>query len=169
MEQQNSQLPQNNVPKPPSNKFLWFAFFFAIFIYNIVAILIAQTPDESRIKTFAPKLAGSDIGRSIRDQDKFMGFVGMDIGTYTLLFYAFLAISAINFIVIFKFRSKANVGRQAQQEFGKEFNFGVLRIVFAESIAIFGLLLFLLNGNFSHLILFTALAIIGMLLVYPRN
>ena len=158
-----------NVSKPPSKKVLWFAFFIAIFIYNIVAILIAQTPSESRIKTFAPKLAGSDIEKNIRDQDKFMGFGGMDTGTYTLLFYVFLAISAINFIVIFKLRSKTNAGRPVRQAFGKEFDFGILRMAFAESMAIFGLLLFLINGNFSHLILFTVLAIIGMLSVYPRN
>ncbi|MFA6096080.1 MAG: hypothetical protein WC788_00455 [Candidatus Paceibacterota bacterium] len=169
MEEQNGQTPKANAPKPINNKVLWFAFFVAIFVYNIVAILIAQMPSESRIKTFAPKLAGSDIETIVQSQDRFMGFIGMDGGTYSLVFSAFLIISIINFVVIFKLNPKAESKNAIFNSSGGPINYGLLRIAFAESMAIFGLMLFLINGNFSHLILFTALAIVGMLLVYPRE
>lgn len=162
-------MSQTSAPKQPSIKVLWSVFFIAIFIYNIVAISIAQMPSESRIKTFAPKLAGSDLETMVRTQDRFMGFIGMDGGTYSLIFSAFLIVSMINFVVIFKLKPKVESKNTIFNSSGGPINYVLLRIAFAESMAIFGLMLFLINGNFSHLILFTALAVIGMLLVYPRE
>jgi len=169
MEQQNDQMSQSRVPKQPSKKVLWSVFFIAIFIYNIVAILISQMPSESRVRTFAPKLAGTDIEARVQTQNEFAGFIEIDSGTYSLLFYLFLIISAVNFIVIFKLKPKAESKNAILNSSGGPINYGLLRIAFAESMAIFGLVLFLISGNFSHLILFTALAIIGMIFVYPRE
>ncbi|MFZ2969707.1 MAG: hypothetical protein WA063_01015 [Minisyncoccia bacterium] len=146
MENQNNRLSINNTPKPPSSKVFWFVFFIAIFIYNIVAIVMSS--DEK-------------FGEN--------GFIGMDNGTYSMLFYAFLAVSAVNFVVIFKLKSKTDVKFPVRQASGKEINYSLVKIAFAESMAIFGLMLFLMNGNFSHLMLFTVLAIVGMFLVYPKN
>ncbi len=146
MEVQNNQPLTNNIPKPASNKILWFMFFIAIFVYNIVAVFMSY--DEK-------------FGEN--------GFIGMESGMYSLLFYAFIIISVINFVVIFKLKAKTDIKSPTQQSSGKEINYTVVRIAFAESMAIFGLALFLVNGNFNHLLFFTALAIVGMFLVYPKK
>lgn len=146
MTNQNDLSLTNNTPKPISNKILWFMFFIAIFVYNIVAVFISY--DE--------KFGGN-------------GFIGMESGLYSMLFYTFIIISIVNFIVIFKLKAKTDVKSPVQQSSGKEINYAVVRIAFAESMAIFGLVLFLINGDFNHLLLFTALAIAGMFLVYPKK
>lgn len=45
---------------------------------------------------------------------------------------------------------------------------GMLQFLLADAIAIFGLLLFLLNGELNQVFLFSGLAIAAMVLVYPR-
>ena len=42
------------------------------------------------------------------------------------------------------------------------------RVIFCNTIAIFGLVLFLLNGNIFHLIPFVAVSILLLILIYPR-
>jgi len=146
MEVQNNQPLTNNIPKPASNKILWFMFFIAIFVYNIVAVFMSY--DEK-------------FGEN--------GFIGMESGLYSLLFYALIIVSAVNFIVIFKLKARAESKTPILSSSGKEINYTVVRMAFAESMAIFGLMLFLTNGNFDHLLLFTALAVIGMFFVYPKK
>jgi hypothetical protein len=142
----NNLIPTNNIPKPPSNKILWYMFFIAIFVYNIVAVFMSY--DEK-------------FGEN--------GFIGTESGLYSMLFYALIIISFINFIVIFKLKAKSESKTPILNSSGKEINYTVVRIAFAESMAIFGLVLFLINGNFNHLMFFTALAIVGMFIVYPRK
>lgn len=148
MENQNNlnNSTTNNIPKPPSDKILWSMFFVAIFVYNVVAVFMSY--DEK-------------FGEN--------GFVGMESGSYSMLFYALIIISIINFIVIFKLKAKAESKIPILSSSGKAINYTVIRIVFAESMAIFGLVLFLINGSFNHLLLFTALAVIGMFIVYPKK
>lgn len=146
MENQNNLLSTNNISKPPSNKILWSMFFIAIFVYNIVAVFVSY--DEK-------------FGEN--------GFIGMESGLYSMLFYALIIISIVNFIVIFKLKAKMDIKSPVRQSSGKEVNYAVVRIALAESMAIFGLVLFLINGDFNHLLLFTALAVFGMFIVYPRK
>lgn len=169
MEQKNDQLPQTVASRPINNKILWLMFLIAIFVYNVVAVLISLAPKDAGIRNFISSLMGSEGKPIIRGQDEFAGFAGLDGGTYFLLLCAFLIISVVDFVMILKLKQKAESKTPILGPSGSPINFGILRIAFAESMAIFGLVLFLLNGDLGHLIFFTFLAIIGMLLAYPKQ
>lgn len=44
-----------------------------------------------------------------------------------------------------------------------------VRIALADAIAVFGLVLFLLNGNLLHLLAFIGIAFVLLLLIFPRK
>ena len=139
----NGQLPV----KPLNEKLLWFAFFSAIFIYNIVAVLNSQSGE-------------------FLEGDK--GFVGLDGEMISILFYVFLLFSIVQLVVLFKWnpKKKYNPAELPPRNSG---NLSVMKYGIAEAMAIYGLTLFLMNGNFNHLILFSGLAIVGMFLSYPKE
>ena len=133
--------------KPLNEKLLWFAFFSAIFIYNVVAVIISQSGE-------------------FFDGDE--GFVGLDPEMLSILFYVFLLFSIIQLIILFKWNSKVeHKPTEALPENKK--NLFMIKYAIAEAMAIYGLTLFLMNGNFSHLILFSGLAAVGMFLSYPKK
>ena len=141
--QTNDQLPV----KPLNEKIIWFAFFSAIFIYNVVAVLISQS--------------GEFFGED-------MGFVGLDPEMFSILFYVFLVFSIIQLVILFKWNSKIEHKPVEVLPENKK-NLSMIKYAIAEAMAIYGLTLFLMNGNFSHLILFSGLAIVGMFLSYPKE
>ena len=133
--------------KPLNEKLLWFAFFSAIFIYNIVAVIISRSGE-------------------FFDEDA--GFVGLDSEMLSILFYVFLLFSIIQLVILFKWnpKKKYNPAELPPKNNG---NLSVMKYGIAEAMAIYGLTLFLMNGNFSHLILFSGLAVVGMFLSYPKE
>jgi len=139
----NGQLPE----KPLKEKLLWFAFFSAIFIYNVVAVLISQS------------------GEFFEGDE---GFVGLDGKIISILFYVFLLFSIVQLVVLFKWnpKKKYNLAELPPRNSG---NLSVMKYGIAEAMAIYGLTLFLMNGDFNHLILFSGLAIVGMFLSYPKE
>ena len=138
----NNQLPV----KPPNEKLLWFAFLGAIFIYNIVAVMIS---------------------RSSEFFEKERGFVGLDSEMLSVLFYILLFLSIIQLAILFKWNSK--VEHKPTESLPENKKIFTIKYALAESMAIYGLTLFLMNGNFNHLILFSGLAVVGMFLSYPKE
>ena len=133
--------------KLPNEKFLWVAFFSAFFIYNIVAVLISQSGEYF---------------------EKGEGFVGLDNEMISVLFCVFLFFSMIQLVVLLKWNPKKKY-HPAELPSENNRNLSVMKYGIAEAMAIYGLTLFLMNGNFDHLILFSVLAIIGMFLSYPKK
>jgi hypothetical protein len=129
----------DQVPKPDARKILWFVFISAIIVYNIIAMLLAQA------------------------QEDFKGFVASDDGFASLLFYVLLSVSLINFIVLFKLKEK--IAKESLPR--KKQSLTVASYAIGEMMAIFGLVLFLVAGNFAYLYSFSVLALVGMILVYP--
>lgn len=120
-------------------KFLWFLFAFAIVIYNIVAIAIAQY-DKS-----------------------FKGYITSDEFITFPLLLIFVNALVINFIVLFNLRVKL---KKAQSDKEKQ-KYSILSFIVSEVIAIYGLVLFLIGGGFNQLYFFSVMALIAMFLVYP--
>ncbi|MCK4592554.1 hypothetical protein KAT63_03920 [Candidatus Parcubacteria bacterium] len=139
----NNQLPV----KPPNEKLLWASFLGAIFIYSVVAVMIAQTGE------------GFEEGK---------GFIELESEMFSVLFYAFLFLAIIQLIVLFRWNSKTEHKLMESLSENKR-NLFMIKYALADAIAVYGLTLFLINGNFNHLILFSGLAIIGMLLSYPKK
>lgn len=139
----------NNQPpvKPPNEKLLWVAFFGAIFIYSVVAVIISQTGE------------GFEAGK---------GFVGLDSEAFSILFYALLFFAIIQLVVLFKWNSKIE-HKQVEILSENKKNLFTIKYALADAMAIYGLVLFLMNGNFNYLILFSGLAIVGMFLSYPKK
>ena len=133
----------NNQPpiKPPNEKFLWVAFLGAIFMYSVVAIIISQTGE---------------------------GFVELDSEMLAVLFYAFLFLSIIQLFILFRWSSKVEHKPIETLPENKK-NLFMIKYALAEAMAIYGVVLFLMNGNSSHLLLFSGLAVVGMLLSYPKK
>ena len=133
--------------KPLNEKLLFFAFLSAIFIYNAVAVIISQSGEFF---------------------EKGEGFAKLDGEMISILFYVFLFFSIIQLIILLKWnpKRKFSLAELPPQNDGDLF---VIKYGIAEAMAIYGLILFLLNGNFDHLILFSVLAIIGMFLSYPKE
>lgn len=145
--QLNNQSLNKNSVKPPNKKLFWVAFLGAIFIYSAVAVIIAQTGE------------GFEEGK---------GFVGLEGEIFSVLFYAFLFLSIIQLAVLFKWNSKMeHKPIEALSEDKK--NLFMIKYALADAMAIYGLTLFLMNGNFNYLILFSGLAVVGMLLSYPKK
>lgn len=137
---ENQQFNANST-KPDTRKILWLAFTSAIIVYNIVAVLIAQS------------------------QKDFKGFVVPNDGLMPLLFYALLLASLINFIASFRLKEKIAIELLP----GKKQSLTVASYAVSEMIAIYGLILFLIAGDFNHLYLFSGMSLAAMLLVYPRQ
>ena len=133
--------------KPLNEKLLFFIFLSAIFIYNAVAVIISQSGEFF---------------------EKGEGFAGLDGETILILFYVFLFFSIIQLIILLKWNPKRKFS-PAELPLQNKGNLFVVKYGIAEAMAIYGLILFLLNGNFDHLILFSVLAIIGMFLSYPKE
>lgn len=145
--QPNNQPLDKNPVKPPNEKFLWYAFLGAIFIYSIGAVIISQS------------------GEGFKEGQ---GFVGLDSEMFLVLFYMFLFLSLIQLAVLSKWNSKVE-RKSAELLPENKKNLFTIKYALAEAMAIYGLMLFLMNGNSSHLILFSALAVVGMLLSYPKK
>ena len=139
----------NNQPpvKPPNEKLLWVAFLGAIFIYSIVAVIISQTGE------------GFEEGK---------GFVGLDSEIFSMLSYVLLFFSIIQLVVLLKWNPKRKYGPTELPSKDRG-NLSIMKYGIAEAMAIYGLTLFLINGNFNYLILFSGLAVVGMLLSYPKK
>ena len=133
--------------KPPNKKLFWFMFLGAIFIYSVVAVIISQTGE------------GFEEGK---------GFIGLESEMFSVLFYALLFLAIIQLAVLFKWNSEVE-RKPAEALPENKKNLFMIKYVLADAIAVYGLTLFLINGNFNHLILFSGLAVIGMLLSYPRK
>jgi len=131
--------------KPTNKKSLWFAIFSSIIIYNIVAISISATEKDFR---------GN-------------GFVKIENNIYSMIFFIFLFFSLIQFIIIFKINSKDKKETSKLSPEKENYFFG-LKIAMANAIAIYGIALFLINGNYNHLLLFTGLGLSGMLYIYKN-
>lgn len=136
-----NQLNNQSPAKPPNEKFLWCAFLGAIFIYSVVAVIISQSGES---------------------------FVELDSEMLSILFYAFLFLSIVQLSILFKWNSKVEHKPIETLPENKK-NLFMIKYALADAMAIYGLMLFLLNGNFNYLILFSGLAIVGMLLSYPKN
>ena len=141
--QTNNQLPV----KPPNEKLLWASFFGAIFIYSVVAVIIAQTGE------------GFEEGK---------GFIGLESEMFSILFYILLFLAIIQLIVLFRWNSKTEHKPMESLPENKR-NLFMIKYALADAMAVYGLTLFLINGNFNHLILFSGLAVVGMLLSYPKK
>lgn len=138
----------NQFPARPLNeKFLWLMFFSAIFIYSVVAVIISKFGE------------GFEEGK---------GFIGLESETFSVLFYVFLFFAIIKLIILFRWSSKTEHKPVESLPENKR-NLFMAKYALADAIAIYGLTLFLINGNFSHLILFSGLAVVGMLVSYPRQ
>ena len=146
--QPNNQPLDKNPVKPPNEKLLWFAFLGAIFIYSIVAVIVSQTGE------------GFEVGK---------GFIGLEGEIFYALFYALLFLVIIQLVILLKWNSKGVHKLMELLPDDKKKNIFMVKYVLAASMAIYGLMLFLMNGNSSHLILFSALAVVGMLLSYPKK
>ncbi|MEA1936525.1 MAG: hypothetical protein U9N04_00205 [Patescibacteria group bacterium] len=143
----NNQSLNRNSMEPPNEKLFWFAFLGAIFIYSIVAVIISQTGE------------GFEAGK---------GFIEFDGKIFSVLFYAFLSLAIIQLIILSKWNSKVEHKRTEILPENKKSLF-MIKYALAGAIAIYGLTLFLMNGNSNHLILFSGLAVAGMLLSYPKK
>ena len=141
--QTNNQAPA----KPPNEKLIWFAFLGAIFVYSIVAVIISQSGE------------GFEEGK---------GFVGLDGEMFSVLFYTLISLSIIQLIVLFKWNSKVE-HKQVEALPESKKNLFTIKYALADAMAVYGLTLFLMNGNFNHLILFSGLAVVGMFLSYPKK
>ena len=84
------------------------------------------------------------------------------------MFIIFLLLSFIQFVIIFKINSK-DKNKTLELSHGKENYFWGLKIAMANVIAIYGITLFLINGNFNHLLLFTGLGLSGMFYIYFKE
>lgn len=138
----DNQPPVEPEPKKfMSRKIIWLAFFGAVFAYNIVATIIA------------------------RSQTNFKGFAPLENSTLSIIFYILLAFSTIIFFSLFKLKSK--IENESSPE--KKYNYSLVAYANSESMAVYGLMLFLISGVFKYLFLSSLLSIAAFLLVYPKD
>ncbi|MCK5491366.1 MAG: hypothetical protein KAI67_06015 [Candidatus Pacebacteria bacterium] len=138
---QNKGTSKNKELTLKDKRTMWFMFCMAIFVYNIVAVILSRSENE---------------------------FGWSDGNMYNTLFYVLAVLSLIQFIVVIKLNAKIRE-KSLMLMPNKHTEYYMLPIAFSEAIAIYGLILFLLHGNFQHLILFSSMAIFGLLLSYPKE
>jgi hypothetical protein len=107
------------------------------------------------------------------------GFVGLDPSTYFMLLVLFIIISVgLGFVVLVVLPRRNSPQHlvkseavSSSAELGQAlFKAHSIRIAMTEAIAIFGLVLFLLNGNLLHLLVFIGIAfVLLLLLIFPRK
>jgi len=107
-----------------------------------------------------------------------MGFVNLPKATYTQALIAVGVVTlisvAIQFFYLPKITSPAALLNKNQisslNELGYRLNQAhLLRIAVAQVPAILGLVLYLLNGNIPHMIVFVLVSFITLLLIFPRQ
>ena len=136
----------NNPSGLDNKKGLWLAFISSIIFYNVIAISISTTEENFQ---------GN-------------GFIEIENNVYFIMFIIFLLLSFVQFVIIFKINSK-DENKTLKLSRGKENYFWGLKIAMANVIAIYGITLFLINGNFNHLLLFTGLGLSGMFYIYFKE
>ena len=144
----NNQMDNQPPVKPPNEKLFWYAYLGAIFIYSVVAVMILNSGE------------GFEEGK---------GFIELDAGVFSTLFYVLLFVSMVQFAILLKWDSKGVYKLMELLPDDKKKNIFMVKYTLAAAMAIYGLMLFLMNGNSSHLLLFSGLAVVGMLLSYPKK
>lgn len=161
MNMKNQQLNPNS-KNPDLIKIVWFMFTSAIIVYNVIAVLIAHF--QENFKGFVESNEDLVIGNFQRFPG-IGGFVELSGDLISLLFYALLVLSVSSFVVALRYGEKVKTAQSAEDKQ----KFSVVSYACIETIAIYGLVLFLITGSFNYLFLFSGVAIITMLLVYPRE
>lgn len=145
-----SKSPQSSA----STRTLHLSFMAGVVIYGLVAYL-AKT-----------QIMGEDPG-----------FVGLDHATYTLLLYAAAGLSVILTVVALVLLPKPTLRDQIMARLttpvedtpaAKARAYHILRVAVIETIAILGLVLFLLNGNLTHLWWFLGAALGLLVVIFPE-
>jgi len=119
------------------------AFFAAIFIWNGVAVVMKTSTSYAEAENIDPTI-------------------------YGYLFYVFNLMTLVQFIIIWKINSGSNLlhfNENADPVTGKT----IIKTAMAETMAIYGMILFLLGGNYLHLIGFALAAIFSMLIIYKKD
>ncbi|MFA6097821.1 MAG: hypothetical protein WC788_09450 [Candidatus Paceibacterota bacterium] len=140
-----------------SAKRLWFAYFAIFLFFNFFVVLSEKYPN----------LLGYIIGvsvskKNISSDGSFKGFVELESGTYDATFYILLALSVIFLLIILK------ISAQAKTDQTKDGS-GSIRLQLTYLIGSLGLLLFMFHGEFIKFMLFSVLALIGILKTIPKN
>ncbi len=106
------------------------------------------------------------------------GLVGLPALTYLMLRLIFLLVSVvIAYLLLFELPRRNSVQKiLARKDVSSPLELGqalqaahMMQVSLAQAIAIFGLLLFLLNGNLFHLFVFAAFAFTLLVGIYPRR
>ncbi len=106
------------------------------------------------------------------------GFVGLSASTYLMLGLIFLLASVVIGYLLLVDLPRRNSPQNilARKDVSSPLELGpalqaahILRVALAEALAVFGLVLFLLNGNPYHLLVFAAFAFSLLLVIYPRR
>ncbi len=123
-------------------KILWFAFFSAIAIYNIIAFIMSDNGNKG-------------ISESL--------FLSND--NIFELFYISIVVIAIQFFIYNGYSSKIQSNPLIQNKQGAY----IVKYAASEFAAICGLMLFFYYGNLSYLFSLSVLSMIEMLLFYPKE
>ena len=106
------------------------------------------------------------------------GFIGLPQATYLALLAAAGAITVIVTAALFFYLPKitapaavlAKKSPQTEEAFGFElFQAHIMRLIAAQTPAILGLVLFLLNGSILHMLVFVIISWLLLLLTFPRK
>lgn len=136
-------------------RYIHLFFLVAIILYGVLGIIL---------KLF---VMGSDPG-----------FVGLPSSTYSILLTILTIVSvALGIIILFIFPKKNSpqnlVKRESvssSEELGQVLSkVHMARVTLAQTIAIFGLVLFFLNGNLPPLFAFSGIAFVLLLLIFSRR
>ncbi len=136
-------------------RFIHFSFLASTLIYGVVGILLKQF------------MMGAEPG-----------FVGLDPSPYLMLLTLLIIVSVVVGFMILVVLPKRNSVRHlikseaisSSAELGQVLSKAhFLRMALAEAVAVFGLVLFFLNGNLLHLFAFIGIALVLLLLIFPRK
>ncbi len=106
------------------------------------------------------------------------GLVGLSASAYLMLQLIFLLVSAvIGYLLLFELpRRNSPQNILARKDVSSSLELGqalqvthMIQVFLAVAIAIFGLLLFLLNGRLFHLFVFATFAFSLLIVIYPRR
>ncbi len=106
------------------------------------------------------------------------GFVGLPFSIYLVLIIVFLLVSGLIIYLLLVELPRRNSAQNilARKDVSSPLELGqalqathMMRIALTQAIAIFGLVLFLLNGNLYHLLVFAAVACGLFIVIFPRR
>lgn len=188
----------NNIETKNSRiKTYWFGFFFSIIFYIFFAIIISEN-EEKYVKTYLDELGKFSGYVNFESDMPFLLFFILSIIIIFILLKLNKIKESLaegqsfpdkknSFSIAENLFMRDMHGRplnERQKSFSiaenlflrtkEPWNYtrmdsiGLFQLFLADAVAIFGLLLFLLNGGFNQLFLFSGISVVAMLLVYPR-